>query len=418
MAQLPEYLQVQVTQIEAIDLTELPAFKSGLERNVKRARDPHFQPVWNNQNTEKMAELQMRRSCFEKFEEWQRENSLETPHEGVDIYGLWHGTRSSLAPKIARYHFTTIGEPEEGSAKTKITDKGYWGKGYYFTSEAEYAYTYAEISVLNSAAKDLDTFCLLYSFVSAREPYPVIKGDQSRLQEKGHMYAHDSHWIPVHKVENQDGTTDYVACDCTQDVPWFHELCAFDTAQILPAFIVYLDKKSSHAFEECLELIRCEQLEELKPLLDKDPSLLEKKNSFGENLAHYALYFQHLEILKELHSRRAGIITEVTKEGRSFPFLASLTGNKDIVNWVLENSLLPYDRQQLHDDAIHFNLSAEDKASILCALGWSSSPPSSGPPSAHASSASFPASTFVNFQNFSANAPGRMLQVIANGNPE
>ena len=130
---------------------------------------------------------------------------------------------------------TTILIPAAGKGANASTDIGYFGSGIYFTNSARYAAMYADGH-------------LLLSWVSMREPYPVVndaphpnKGsDMKKLAGQGHYQNYNAHYIPVASIKpHKPDCMEYYPCYQNQ-VPAWDEFVVFDKSQALPRFWIEL----------------------------------------------------------------------------------------------------------------------------------------------------------------------------------
>lgn len=154
------------------------------------------------------------------------------------IVPLWHGSKQ--AESICSSGFTYFGKHHffDKSAKAgsqASTDIGFFGSGIYFTNSPHYASMYHSGS-------------LILSWVSMREPYPVVndvpipkKGtDMIKLQGKGAYQNYNAHYIPVTSTDpSSPDNMIYHPCHVTE-VPAWDEYVVFERTQALPRFIVEL----------------------------------------------------------------------------------------------------------------------------------------------------------------------------------
>ncbi len=138
------------------------------------------------------------------------------------VLPLWYGASSNRSQAICSTGFT------------QVRQKGYFGNGMYFTDSAHFA------SMNNKGF-------LLLSWVSMREPYPVVTDtipprtctDITTLRGKGAYLNYDAHFIPVASfVPNSTDLIDYFPC--TQKPDW-NQIVVFQKFQALPSFIIELE---------------------------------------------------------------------------------------------------------------------------------------------------------------------------------
>lgn len=156
------------------------------------------------------------------------------------VLPLWHGSSEVVCQSICSSGYTSFGKHhyyDENATKgnAKSTDKGYFGSGIYFTNSARYASMYSSGH-------------LLLTWVSMREPYPVVndkphpqKGtDMVKLEGKEHYQNYNAHYIPVASIEpNNPLCMNYYPCYKDQEPTW-DEFVVFHQAQALPRFWVEL----------------------------------------------------------------------------------------------------------------------------------------------------------------------------------
>ncbi len=150
------------------------------------------------------------------------------------VVPTWHGTSVPKSQSICESGFTYFGKHTYFSGHgSGSTDIGYFGSGIYFTESAQYASMYSKGA-------------LLLSWVSMREPYPVISdkaypqkcSDMQMLEGKGAFQNYDAHFIPVASILPDDpNCMVYYPCVHKQPPAW-HEIVVFQKAQALPSFIV------------------------------------------------------------------------------------------------------------------------------------------------------------------------------------
>lgn len=154
------------------------------------------------------------------------------------IVPLWHGSKH--VESICDMGFTFFGKHHFFDKNAKAGDKastdvGYFGSGIYFTNSPHYASMYHSGS-------------LLLSWVSMREPYPVVndvpipkKGsDMIKLQGRGAYQTYNAHYIPVTSTDPKSpDNMIYHPCYHTE-LPAWDEYVVFEKSQALPRFIVEL----------------------------------------------------------------------------------------------------------------------------------------------------------------------------------
>lgn len=81
---------------------------------------------------------------------------------------------------------------------------------------------------------------MLVNWVAVFSPLPVIAQDEGILVEKGNYGNYDAHFVPVYSP-NHPNTTNYHAIQYGQDYQ-YTELVVFDSAQVLPFYMVELQR--------------------------------------------------------------------------------------------------------------------------------------------------------------------------------
>jgi hypothetical protein len=154
------------------------------------------------------------------------------------VLPLWHGSSEFECKSVCSSGFSFFGKHQnfDESAHQGSRDKGYFGSGVYFTNSAQYATMYSSEGHL------------LLSWVSMREPYPVVndkphpqKGsDMIKLEGKEHYQNYNTHFIPIASIRSQDPQClEYYPCYKDQQPAW-DEFVVFYPAQALPRFLVEL----------------------------------------------------------------------------------------------------------------------------------------------------------------------------------
>jgi len=136
----------------------------------------------------------------------------------VKIIPQVHGTNFKTACAICNTGFATL----------SLLDKGWYGKGIYFTSSAKYATPYF-------ATKPNPT--ILIAYVIPGNPYPVIEHPKSENNLTGSALASgaQSHYV-VTSIDGMPMQKPQSNC--------FDELVITQESQVVPAFILVLDKSN------------------------------------------------------------------------------------------------------------------------------------------------------------------------------
>jgi hypothetical protein len=224
------YDVVAVTELCNPDLTS--AFESRLRQLQSRAGKPAFAPRFASE-----AEAQQRGAVIDVL----RAHAApfhDVSYPDVTILAAWHGTDSSILPSIMSASFANLAS----------TDSGFFGKGIYASLDAEYAdRCYASFD--HAKQRERDTGALLLCCVSLFSAYPVIgRSDMDKLQGKGNYQNYDAHIVPVVPADGGNPRElNYFPCEAASLSPPFPgftymELVLFESAQVLPCFVVHLSR--------------------------------------------------------------------------------------------------------------------------------------------------------------------------------
>jgi hypothetical protein len=240
----PGYSIKRVVCIHNVDHTQV--FEGTLKNQEREANNPFFASKGKDEEpiTDRVRVLSRWESQASQFSPVEI-NSLSS--RGTDtctkvkVLPLWHGSTKEVCQSICWSGFTSFGKHhyfDENASKgnTKSTDKGYFGAGIYFTNSAQYAAMYSSGGNL------------LLSWVSMREPYPVVndrphpqKGsDMLKLEGRMHYQNYNAHFIPVASVRPHDPQCiEYYPCYKDQTPAW-DEFVVFHNSQALPRFWIEL----------------------------------------------------------------------------------------------------------------------------------------------------------------------------------
>lgn len=145
------------------------------------------------------------------------------------IVRVWHGCKRNTIPALV----------SDGFAAISKLDNGWYGKAMYFTSSAEYAAKYTDL-----------TGCLVMCYIVLLNPFPVISDDAPstvpsktfRFYGKGNYANYQCHYVPVAPV-NQNARWNFrPPAHAVESAP-FDEFAIFQQSDILPQAIVYLKPK-------------------------------------------------------------------------------------------------------------------------------------------------------------------------------
>ncbi len=246
-------------KIKRICLINNPHYQEQFEKEIyllsQRKKNPVFEPKWEN-----MIMSTTRKRVAKIF----KEQVAKYSDERLDFLPIWHGSRLNLLESILK----------TGFANLATTDLGYYGKGIYGTTNAEYA------KRVYSEGYNSDGILLL-NWIGVNSALMVAgMGDLELLKGRGNYANYDAHFIPVvprnhymHKLGKEDV---YFPLQLKSDRPVYDEVVVFGR-QILARYVVYTE---------------CEPLSptsSLKLELDLSQSLVEDvldKNLLLKNISH------------------------------------------------------------------------------------------------------------------------------------
>ncbi|CAF0794228.1 unnamed protein product [Adineta steineri] len=165
-----------------------------------------------------------------------------TNNRNVNIVRVWHGCNKQLLPQLLGEGFASLGQ----------LDDGWFGKGIYFSSSAEYASRYCPQN---------ENSCLIMCYVLVLNPFPVIHNDAPkhakprdfRFYGRGNHRTYQCHYIPVAPVSGEKSTMDFRPSPEGTDRAIYDELVVFESANILPQIVVHL--KPSESLSPQIQLV-------------------------------------------------------------------------------------------------------------------------------------------------------------------
>lgn len=215
------------------------AFEASFQGMEEAAKS--FPPNWSQEEPKEARARTMERwkTSVAQFSPFQIPYSKRVDsYVHTKVLPLWHGSKQ--IDSICRIGFTFFGKHHFFDKSSKAgpqgsTDIGFFGSGIYFTNSSHYASMYHSDS-------------LLLSWVSMREPYPVVndvpnpkKGsDMLKLQGKGAYQNYNAHYIPVVSTEPSDPENMIYHPCYNGEQPTFDEHVVFEKSQALPRFVVEL----------------------------------------------------------------------------------------------------------------------------------------------------------------------------------
>ncbi len=219
------------------------SFEAGVKIIEREADNPINSPKGKDEapKSERAQVLRRWQECITSFSPVKIKGPKRTDkYTEVKVLPLWHGTNETVCQSVCTSGFTSFGKHHYFNSAAQqganaSTDIGYFGSGIYFTNSAHYAAMYGSGH-------------LLLSWVSMREPYPVVndvphpaKGsDMKKLAGQGHYQNYNAHYIPVASTKPNDSKCmEYYPCYQNQ-VPAWDEFVVFNNNQTVPRFWIEL----------------------------------------------------------------------------------------------------------------------------------------------------------------------------------
>ncbi|CAF4146263.1 unnamed protein product [Rotaria sp. Silwood2] len=212
-------------KIKAIDIIQnrdkFNHFRQQIEIVERRMEQSVFQPNLNLENNVAEREKVLKR--------------LQNLYNQVDhkrkakIVRVWHGCDKEVLPKLLADGFSSLA----------VRNNGWFGKGMYFSSSAQYASRYCPE----------ENPCLLMCYVLVLNPFPVISSDapkyvkpiQFRFYGRGNHSTYQCHFIPVSPVTDKTSKMNFRPPERIDDAR-YDELVVFESANILPQVVVHLER--------------------------------------------------------------------------------------------------------------------------------------------------------------------------------
>jgi TPR repeat protein len=219
------------------------AFEAGIKSMDEEIKNPIATPKWEQENCQ-----EERKKAIERWKAFTQEFSpfeIPTPqrrdhYQDVKVVPMWYGTNQDVCKAVCasnfryygKHHYFISADPDSKGSP----DIGHFGSGVYFTNSAKYAAMFSTEGIL------------LLSWVSMRQPYPVVSdnpdpkkcSDVQKLQGREHYQNYNAHYAPVASLRPDDpDCTEYFPCYKNQTPAW-DELVVFEKSQALPRFWVEL----------------------------------------------------------------------------------------------------------------------------------------------------------------------------------
>lgn len=190
------------------------AFFAHVAMLEQRANNPSFKPDWKKEDKETVAGRKKWRKKFKDL------TSTDPDFEHVQLWAGWHGTKKERFDSIMK----------SGYANLATTDEGFYGKGLYFTYNADYANRYSKKGVL------------ILNWIATLSSYPVLFDDITKLKGQPNWANYDSHVAPVNapKMANNEKGTNFFPIRNSDDEYEFLEIVTFQPAACLARYLVEL----------------------------------------------------------------------------------------------------------------------------------------------------------------------------------
>ena len=212
------------------------AFEQTLSSQEREA--PKFLPNWDQEPRapQRAQAIQRWKEAISPFSPFQSMESDGRRHSwtSTKIVPLFHGTSEKVCHSICESGHTYFGKTTlaKKAGDPHSLDDGYFGSGIYFTNSARYA---ADIYSQGH---------LLVSWVSMREPFPVV-GDPSQedmkiLRGKPAYSHYNAHYAPVTSINPADPDCPEYYPTQEGQAPTYDEYVVFHKTQTLPRFWIHL----------------------------------------------------------------------------------------------------------------------------------------------------------------------------------
>ncbi|CAF1333893.1 unnamed protein product [Adineta steineri] len=230
MGSLDPRVEIKTTEIVQ-NQDKFKHFRQQIEIVESRMNQLIYQPDFKGETN-----LEERHKVLQRLESLYKEVKS---NRKANIIRVWHGTDANLLPQLLGEGFASLG----------ILDDGWFGKGIYFSSSAEYASRYCW--------EKADP-CLLMCYVLILNPFPVTTNDapfdvkprQFSFYGRGNYHTHQCHYIPVAPVSTKESNMDFRPPPNGTDNAIYDELVIFDSAFILPQVVVHLKPIPPLSLEE------------------------------------------------------------------------------------------------------------------------------------------------------------------------
>lgn len=217
-------------KIKKICLINNPHYQEQFEKEIyllsQRKGNPVFAPKW-----ESMSKDELINNIRKKVAKIFSGQVAKYSDPRLNFLPIWHGSSLDALASILK----------TGFANLATTDLGYYGKGIYGTTSAEYA------KRVYGGGYNADGILLL-NWIGVNSALMVAgMGDLELLKGRGNYANYDAHFIPVvprnqymHKLGKEDV---YFPLQLEKDFPVYNEIVVFGR-QILARYVVYTECES------------------------------------------------------------------------------------------------------------------------------------------------------------------------------
>jgi len=218
-----DFGNIQIVQAYTL-VSPVLAHNMGNTHQIQKSRMAKSPAQFFSSQWTKKADSDLREKTMEFFlsqiHKWSW--NKDTQIKDSPVMPCVHGTGEKTAWEIAT----------DGFASLSILDKGYYGKGIYFSTSALYVLPYF-------AKKKKPTIIICLAIPG--NPYPVTESPNSENTLSGQPIrsGYQSHYVVVKKDGNPMTQTDYDNLEEGYD-----ELVLEQEAQVVPIFLLALDKES------------------------------------------------------------------------------------------------------------------------------------------------------------------------------
>lgn len=253
-----------------------------------------FPPNWDTVEPKAVRKGAMERlgAMTREFTPFSHQGKLQAIGSGVHILPLWHGTASHIAEAISNTGFTYFGKNPDGGLASGATDDGFFGRGIYLTSSADYANKYVP-------SRERDRGTLLLCWAAFREPFPIVSDvaqsdpdhmptDMKNIQGQVLFGSYNAHYIPVRSVSpNDPSNLIYYPC-AAGEMPRYDEFVLKEAAQTLVRYRIELGVTLPHAFPtaQLMDISSPSQtpIYELYPNPEENPLIQDRLDNPGRPL--------------------------------------------------------------------------------------------------------------------------------------